>query len=168
MGNLKLLIVTFNCARVLVKPNIFAHHLISAIDTSSKPEILIISLQEIAPIAYAFLGGSYLAPYFEAVCQAVDLAAQSFGTVRYGNMFRKNVGMTSLIGFIVEDHMNCIRWLETGEVGVGVQEMGNKGAVGVRIGYAVENETTEMAFVGIHGSRGSCSGTKKSRLEAYS
>ncbi|KAL8716383.1 MAG: hypothetical protein Q9220_000290 [cf. Caloplaca sp. 1 TL-2023] len=36
-------------------------------------------------------------------------------------------------------------------IGVGVQEMGNKGAVGMRIGYAVsEDETVELTFVAAH------------------
>ncbi len=37
-----------------------------------------------------------------------------------------------------------IRWLETGGVGVGLQEMGNKGAVGVRMGYSTTKDAEEQ------------------------
>ncbi|KMU72487.1 hypothetical protein CISG_09440 [Coccidioides immitis RMSCC 3703] len=69
-------ILTFNCARNVVEPEQFASHLFDGLNTSQPespqadanlPDILILALQEIAPIAYAFLGGSYLDQYYASV-----------------------------------------------------------------------------------------------------
>lgn len=142
--------VTFNCGREQVKPEVFARHLFGALSKPRAPEILILSLQEVAPIAYAFLGGSFLASYFDRFRHAVRLAAASLGEGRYVNFVTRNVGMTVIMAFVLEGQMEHIRFLEAGGVGVGVREMGNKGAVGVRFDYSVGDKAMELSAVAAH------------------
>ncbi|KAL9133054.1 MAG: hypothetical protein Q9175_005774, partial [Cornicularia normoerica] len=60
MSTLKIYAVTFNCGRELIDPSVFSNHLFSALANPTAPDILVLCLQEIAPIAYSFLGGSFL------------------------------------------------------------------------------------------------------------
>ena len=150
MANISPLIVTFNCGRELVKPEVLSRHLVNVLQANSSPELIILSLQEVSPIAYAFLGGSFLVPYLDRLRHAVYMAAKEWGDARYISLIARNVGMTVIMAFVQEDLTSNIRWMETGGVGVGVHEMGNKGAAGLRIGYAVGDETMEMTFVSAH------------------
>src|ERR1700742_5223894 len=83
MSKLSLYIVTFNCACNPIQPSLFASHLFGALppDTSnnssdnSLPDILVLSLQEVAPLPCAFLGGRFLAPYLNNFRLAVQLAS---------------------------------------------------------------------------------------------
>lgn len=151
MSALNIYIVTFNCAREKVDPKVFARHLLDALPKPQAPDVLILSLQEVAPIAYAFLGGSYLTPYFDRFRHAVEAAATAMPNgSQYTNIITRNVGMTAIMAFIPNDQANRIKWLETGGVGIGVQQMGNKGAVGLRMGYSYEDEVIELAAVAAH------------------
>ena len=150
MATIRPLLITFNCGRELVKPEVFAQHLISKLSEDPSPEVIIVSLQEIAPIAHAFLSGSYLLPYFDRIRCTVDLTAKVWGDRRYTNLLTRNVGMTALIAFMREDICSKIQWIAAGGVGVGVHEMGNKGAVGLRLGYAVGEEVMVMTFLAAH------------------
>ena len=150
MGSLSPLIVTYNCGREPVKPELFAHYLANTLQGCPNPEVLIFSLQEVAPIAYAFLGGSFLVPYLDRIRYSVDVLAKASDNASYFNLITRNVGMTVLMAFIRQDLLVNVRWMETGGVGVGVHEMGNKGAVGLRLGYAIEDQTMEMTFVAAH------------------
>jgi len=150
MMNISPLLVTFNCGRELVKPQVFSRHLVNALQGNPSPELIILSLQEVAPIAYAFLGDSFLVPYLDRLRHAVDHFAKELGDTRYISLITRNVGMTVIMAFVREDLSGHVRWMETGGVGVGLQEMGNKGAVGLRIGYAVGDETMEMTFLAGH------------------
>ena len=143
------LIVTYNCGRELLKPELFAQNLSDKLQGCPNPDVLVFSLQEIAPIAYAFLGGSFLVPYLDRVRYAVDSLAKTRGET-YVSLITRNVGMTVLMAFIRQELLGNVRWMETGGIGVGVHEMGNKGAVGLRLGYAVGEETMEMTFVAAH------------------
>ena len=58
--------------------------------------------------------------------------------------------MTAIMVFILRDQTAQIRWLETAGVGVGMQEMGNKGAVGIRMGYSIGDSTIDLTFVSAH------------------
>lgn len=58
--------------------------------------------------------------------------------------------MTAIMVFVLRDQTSQVRWLETAGVGVGVHEMGNKGAVGVRMGWSIGAETLELCFVSAH------------------
>ncbi|KAI4114553.1 MAG: hypothetical protein LQ345_004689 [Seirophora villosa] len=149
-SSLDVLIVTFNCGRNPVRPELLARHLADAFPDSQSPDIIMLSLQEIAPIAYSFLGGSYLLPYLGGFRHAIHLAGKSFGGARYTTIATRNVGMTACMVFVHEEQKDKIQRVETGAVGVGVQEMGNKGAVGVRLGYSVPEGITELTFVAAH------------------
>ncbi|KAL2013706.1 hypothetical protein VTN00DRAFT_1231 [Thermoascus crustaceus] len=170
---LNLYILTFNCARYQIQTDRFASHLFDALpnnpardhDDASRggrrhpyevPEILVLSLQEIAPIAYAFLGGSFLNQYYDAFDQAVHLAVSkqwADNNVSYVNMLRKNSGLTAIMVFVRSDVAGRISCIQTAEVGLGVQQMGNKGAVGARLRYMVEdqsNDAVDLTFVSAH------------------
>ena len=58
--------------------------------------------------------------------------------------------MTAIMVFVLRDQTSQVRWLETAGVGVGVQEMGNKGAVGVRMGWSIGDSTLDLTFVSAH------------------
>lgn len=155
--DLNVYILTFNCARNLIPTDRFAAHLFDVLPPSNTaPEILVLSLQEIAPICYAFLGGSFLAPYLSAFQQAVEIATRNqwpATTSRdgYVNVVTHHCGLTALMIFVRSDVAKNIAWTDTAEVGVGLQEMGNKGAVGARLGYLHDNqETVELTFVAAH------------------
>ncbi|MCJ1338456.1 hypothetical protein MMC09_003744 [Bachmanniomyces sp. S44760] len=150
MESLNACIVTFNCGREAINPGIFAKHIVKELPSSQSPDIIILSLQEVAPIAYAFIGGSFISSYLNAVHHAVDRAATLLGNGRYINVITRNVGMTAMMAFVREDLVENIRWLKAAGVGVGVHEMGNKGAVGFRIGYAYHDETMIMTFIAAH------------------
>ena len=134
-----------------MKPQVFAHHLLGALPKSQTPDVLILSLQEIAPIAYSFLGGSYLTPYFESFHHAIEMAASAMPNgSRYINIITRNVGMTAIMAFVPNNQASHIRWLESAGVGVGVHEMGNKGAVAIRMGYSRGEEIIELAAAAGH------------------
>ncbi|PGH07527.1 hypothetical protein AJ79_06262 [Helicocarpus griseus UAMH5409] len=152
MAWLGVYVLTFNCARNVIQHDSFASHLFDVLPKSGPqstdlPEIIVLSLQEIAPIAYAFLGGSFLDPYFNAFRDAVNIAARN---QRYQNIITKNVGMTAIMVFVRGDIAEKIAWVETAEVGVGMQEAGNKGAAGARIGYQIDEDTIDLTFVAAH------------------
>ncbi len=149
MSSVNAYIITFNCARERVKSEVFARHLVDALPNSKAPDILILSLQEIAPVAYSFLG--YLTPYFDGFRTSVDIAALSMvNGSRYTNVITRNIGMTAIMAFVPNDQAGHIKWLETAGVGVGAHEMGNKGAVGLRMGYLRGEEIIELAAVAAH------------------
>ncbi|KAI4124118.1 MAG: hypothetical protein LQ341_007104, partial [Variospora aurantia] len=156
-SSLDVLILTFNCGRNLLRPELLARHLSGAFpDPSPSPDIIVLSLQELAPLAYSFLGGSHLLSHFDRFRHAISLAGhnKAFGgeeAPRYTNVVTRNVGMTACMVFVQEEQKGKIQWVETGGVGVGLQEMGNKGAVGVRLGYTVpEGRIMELTFVAAH------------------
>ena len=150
MSVLNTFIVTFNCAREKVKPEVFARHLLHALPNSAAADVFILSLQEIAPIAYSFLGGSYLTPYLDAFRHAVDIAALPMLNGRCTNIFTRNIGMTVIMAFVPNDRVSHIKWMETAGVGVGLHQMGNKGAVGLRLGYSHGEEVVEVTAVAAH------------------
>jgi Endonuclease/Exonuclease/phosphatase family len=143
MASLDAYVVTFNCGRELINPSIFGPQILNA--TSSPPDFLVLCLQEVAPIGYAFLAGSYLTPYYNAFRAAVKLIGGD-----YVNVIARNVGLTAIMIFAKEDVASEIRWLHTAGVGVGVGEMGNKGAVGVRLAYGSGEDTMHLTFVSAH------------------
>ncbi|KAI4240164.1 MAG: hypothetical protein L6R40_005297 [Gallowayella cf. fulva] len=152
METLNVLVITFNCGRQYLEPESLARRLSSALPDSQRPDLVLLSLQEIAPIAYCFLGGSYLIPYFQRFHHAVRLAEKALGGGgKLVNIVTRNVGMTACMAFVLEEHKEKLQGIATGAIGVGVQEMGNKGAVGLKLGFAVsEGEVLELTFVAAH------------------
>ncbi|KAE9966741.1 hypothetical protein BLS_006818 [Venturia inaequalis] len=152
MPSLDLYLLTFNCGRALLDSHLFASHLLQAWPKDSAanlPDIIAISLQEVAPIAYSFLGGSFLLPYLQRFEEAVAAAAAShhkeLGDV-YETLIVRNVGLTVLMVFVKKEVKERVKWIQAGGCGVGVWEMGNKGGVGVRIGI----DDKELTFVAMH------------------
>lgn len=157
MEDLNIYILTSNCARTLIDVDLFADHFFDALSAEARslgaPELIVLSLQEIAPIAYSFLGGSYLTPYFDAFVKTVKKATAKLWNESYINLVRDHTGMTGLMVFARADILGKIPWVDTAHVGFGLQDMGNKGAVGARLGYVAEghqSKSVDMTFVAAH------------------
>ena len=156
--DLNLYVLTANCARTLIDVDLFAEHFFDVLPASGAqsfpaPELIVLSLQEIAPIAYSFLGGSYLAPYFDAFVKAVKKATTKQWDESYVNLVKDHTGMTGLMVFARADISYKVPWIDMAHVGFGVQEMGNKGAVGARMSYIVDDDsskTVDLTFVAAH------------------
>jgi hypothetical protein len=151
---LELYLLTFNCARNLVNPDTLAPALFDALPPAHVPDILAISLQEISPIAYSFLGGSYLTPYFDRVAATVGLAAKlrSHGREQLQHVATRSLGMTGLMLFAKPQFADRIQWIQSAGVGVGLWNMGNKGAVAMRIGLRSPDTgaVLKMTFAAAH------------------
>lgn len=152
MSSINVYALTFNCARERVNSDILATNLYDALSKAGTPppDVLVLCLQEIAPIAYAFLGGSYLVPYLSPFRHAVTTAAASLDGASYLNIIARNIGMTAIMVFVLRGQTAQVQWLETAGVGVGVHEMGNKGAVAIRMGYSIGDSTLELTLVSAH------------------
>jgi hypothetical protein len=153
MAALSLYIVTFNCGLTLIDTDAFASQLFNGLTSSKLPDILVLSLQEIAPIPLSLIGGSFLVPYFERFYHAVQKGSRKAANATdnapiYTPIAARNLGMTGIVVFA--KNPSCIEDIETGGVGVGLWEMGNKGAVGVRFTYHQGPASTELTFVAAH------------------
>ena len=151
----ELYLVSFNCARSYVNPDTFAPSFFDALPKgASVPDVVAISLQEVAPIAYSFLGGSYLKSYFDRVSTAVHLAADlhSHGSEQLEHVATRSLGMTALMIFAKPHIMERIQWVQSAGAGVGFWNMGNKGAVAMRLGmsHPVHNDTLSLIFTAAH------------------
>ncbi|KAI9845754.1 MAG: hypothetical protein M1837_004587 [Sclerophora amabilis] len=158
MDPLNISITTFNCARTPVSPVSFSTRLLSTFPRSEGPsnahrvfpDLLILSLQEVAPLSYSFLGSIFLASYFSRFHEAISLLsrhqAHEGESQGYTHVITRNVGLTATMVFVQKGSTAQVLSLETAGVGTGVWEMGNKGAVGAKIGWAVPTtpiETTD-------------------------
>lgn len=146
MASISLYILTFNCGRTFVDVDALSSQLFNALEpTNTLPDLLFISLQEIAPIHASFIGGSFLVPYFARVEDAVNKAVSAVpDSEPYNLISAKNVGMTALLAFSRDG--SAVENVQTAGVGVGVMEMGNKGAVGLHLAY----KSVEFTFVAAH------------------
>uniref|UniRef100_A0A8H7NJQ4 Inositol polyphosphate-related phosphatase domain-containing protein n=1 Tax=Bionectria ochroleuca TaxID=29856 RepID=A0A8H7NJQ4_BIOOC len=165
-STLDLLVITFNCAKALINPPIFAGHLQASFsqNASSLPDLVVFSLQEVAPMSYSFIGGYFLSPYFQRFEDALNLAALQFEDDRqevvsitrteqpkkpYTLVRARNVGYTAILFFARDpDRLHNI---QEAEVGFGAAEMGNKGAVGIRALFeGTGGKETEVTFIATH------------------
>ncbi|KAF2014668.1 inositol 5-phosphatase-like protein [Aaosphaeria arxii CBS 175.79] len=152
----ELYLVTFNCARNLVDPESLGPSLFNALPptAASLPDVLAISLQEVSPIAYSFLGGSFLSPYFDHVTQAVNLASEirSHGHERLEHVATRSLGMTALMIYAKPHMAQRIQWLQSAGAGVGFWNMGNKGAVALRLGLSCpgSDDLLKLTFTAAH------------------
>ncbi|RDW62202.1 hypothetical protein BP6252_11635 [Coleophoma cylindrospora] len=144
---LSVYIFTFNCGLLAIDSDAVASQLFNALTTPQLPDLLVLSLQEIAPLPHALVGGSFLVPYFAKFHDAVEKASKKLGG-EYTAVMARNVGMTALVVFAKDPA--AVRDLETAGVGVGLWDMGNKGAVGVRFTYHRSDGETELTFVAAH------------------
>ncbi|KAB5528897.1 DNase I-like protein [Coniochaeta sp. 2T2.1] len=168
-STLDLLFITFNCAKNLVNPGVFASHLHGALTQNANtglPDLVVFSLQEVAPLSYSFMGPYFLSKYYTPYEEALNAAAArvltttttpptpdrpSTATAPYTLVKSNNIGMTSLLLFAL--HPGSISNLQDAVVGFGVQEMGNKGAVGCRFTYtssSLDGKSTVLTFVATH------------------
>ncbi|KAH6855008.1 DNase I-like protein [Chaetomium sp. MPI-CAGE-AT-0009] len=176
-STLNLFILTFNCAKSFINPPVFAAHLHGALaeqNTAELPDLVVFSLQEVAPLSYAFIGSYFLNPYYARFGEALNLASAKVlatadgddghpsistaaprgRTPPYTLVRAKNVGMTAILMYARDP--TSIRKIEEAECGFGAADMGNKGAVGLRVtwsGQADEtgsDKTTELTFVATH------------------
>ncbi|KAF2439039.1 DNase I-like protein [Karstenula rhodostoma CBS 690.94] len=148
-------LLTFNCARHRVNPETLAPALFDALPKAAAvPDVLAISLQEVAPIAYSFLGGSYLKPYFDRITTTVHLAAHlhSHGSERLEHVATRSLGLTALMIFAKPGFLERIQYIQAAGAGVGLWNMGNKGAVAMRIGVSRQgsDEMLNVTFVAAH------------------
>ena len=153
MAALSLYIVTFNCGLLPIDTEAFASQLFNGLNSSKLPDLLVLSLQEIAPLPLALIGGSFLVPYFERFYHAVQKGSRKTANATdnapiYTPIVARNLAMTGIMIFVKDP--SCIKDIETGGVGVGLWEMGNKGAVGVRFTYHQGPASTELTFVAAH------------------
>ena len=153
MAELNSLFLTFNCGRELVNTEYFAASLNQGLSKAQlPPDVIVLSLQEIAPLSYSFLGGSFLSPYLERFSQAIQKFSQLCNDEdQYETVLTSNVGMTALVLFAKPQIARKIARVETAGTGVGTWEMGNKGAVGVRLGYRTDDGSEiDLTFVAAH------------------
>ena len=147
MQKLNAHVVTFNCARNLLDIDTFASHLFIRQPKSLRsPDLIVLSLQEVAPIAHAFLGGNLLNPYLQRFVQAVNKSSD----VGYEPIAIRNVGMTALIVLAESSVSSSIRLVSAAGVGVGHWRMGNKGAVGVRLSIDCGDSFRFVTLVAAH------------------
>ena len=105
-------------------------------------------------MSHGLVGPALIGPYINRVTDAVDIAARKLtgdhaprGEKRkplYTNVATKSCGMVVLMAFVLD--AGAVAGLEIGEVGLGLNGMANKAAVGVRFSY----KGTEMTFVSAH------------------
>ncbi|KAK5633918.1 hypothetical protein RRF57_009632 [Xylaria bambusicola] len=76
-ASLDLFILTFNAGKEQINPSVFAVHLRDAFAKGADdlPEIIVICLQEMAPLERSFIGSYMINPYFQSWVTAVNLAA---------------------------------------------------------------------------------------------
>lgn len=151
----ELYLLTFNCARTLVEPQSLAASFFDALPKSAPlPDLVAISLQEVAPIAYSFLGGSYLKPYYDRITTTVHLAADlhSRGGEQYEHVATRSLGMTALMIFAKPKFARRIKWIQSAGAGVGFSNMGNKGAVAMRLGVNCtgSDRTLDLTLTAAH------------------
>ena len=149
MTDLTCYITTFNCGRNLISIDHFAASLFDGLKTNLPPDLVVLCLEEIAPIAYSFLG--LTAPFLARFSTAINLAAAgSFEGAKYERVAGEEVGLTAILVYAREGVKEQIRWITSAAVGVGVWEMGNKGAAGIRMGIGEGEEETVVTFVSAH------------------
>jgi len=152
---IELYLLTFNCARNLVDPQSLAPAFFNALPKGAPvPDLVAISLQELSPIAYSFLGGSHLKPYFDRITTTVQLAAdlRSNGTEELEHIATRSLGMTGLMIFAKPKFVQRIQWIQSAGAGVGFANMGNKGAIAMRVGISCPNaaKTLNLTFAAAH------------------
>lgn len=149
-SNLTLHLTTFNAGRELVHVDYFAACLASSLP-ALPPDLVVLCLQELAPIGQSFLGGRLLAPFWTRVVEAVQKGVRGKyeeAESEYEIVIMRNVGLTGLVLFVKAGLKSQIEWMEEAGTGCGHWDMGNKGAVGVRVKF--EGVEMPCTFVAAH------------------
>ncbi|KAK1833109.1 Endonuclease/exonuclease/phosphatase [Podospora conica] len=175
---LDLFLLTFNCAKNLINVGVFASHLYGALSQNATgtagaalPDLVALSLQEVAPLSYSFIGSYFLNPYYARYEEALNLASARLLETKalessdasdalprptprpYTLVRAKNVGMTAILLFARDP--THIHKIEEAECGFGAADMGNKGAVGLRVTWSdapngATTPATEVTLVATH------------------
>ncbi|KAI0458025.1 DNase I-like protein [Xylaria acuta] len=173
--SLDVFILTFNAAKEQIDPCVFASHLRNAFaqGATGLPELIVICLQEMAPLAQSFIGSYMIEPFFQSYASAVDIAASSHVAQKpvqsreanqdayqdepqdspYALVTTRHVGMTGIMLFALNP--SALQDLRSTEVSFGAGDMANKGAVGLRMLFSKQDAAgrkrqTELTFVGTH------------------
>ncbi|KAL7275767.1 hypothetical protein RUND412_001274 [Rhizina undulata] len=142
---------TFNCARLPQDPALLSSHIFSGLAPDSEPPALVVlALQELAPISTSFIGGTLLDPYYEPFVSAVYSATRKNFGEQYTLVGKNTIGFTGILAFAKDPEK--VKNVEYAGTGVGLCEMGNKGGLGLKIEYepAPGEEIVEMIFVAAH------------------
>ncbi|KJR82753.1 PI phosphatase group protein [Sporothrix schenckii 1099-18] len=183
---LDLLLLTFNCAKAPINVADFAGHLQHALsdhsaasNTSLLPDLIVFSLQEVAPLGHAFAGSYFLNPFLLRFGDALTQAATQIEGYEFSNdgeeedhnagetrtskgpkkpyhfIHQAHVGMTAILMYARDP--SAISNIQVAHCGFGVADLGNKGAVGLRIAYekkgsddSVGSSPSELTFVATH------------------
>ncbi|KAI1320428.1 DNase I-like protein [Xylariaceae sp. FL0255] len=157
---LDLFIVTFNAGKKQVNTSIFGQHVHGAFARNGPglPDLVVICLQEMAPLAKAFIGSYMIGPFFQCYEVSVNTAAAAFVAGQdpasrpkppfYTVIATRNVGMTGIV--LLARDPSVVHGLQSSEVGFGAGDMANKGAVGLRMLFARDSQSTELTFVSTH------------------
>ncbi|KAA8900560.1 Endonuclease/exonuclease/phosphatase [Sphaerosporella brunnea] len=130
-----LYLLTLNCARLPQPPEQLSQALSPTLP-ATPPNLLVLSLQELAPIAESFLGGTHITPYIASITDAVHAATAAAYDIRYELLGFHNIGLTAVMVFVHPLSAEDVCGLQWAGVGLGVAAMGNKGAVAVRLRLA--------------------------------
>ncbi|KAI8951611.1 DNase I-like protein [Xylaria longipes] len=172
---LDVFILTFNAGKEQINPYVFATHLRNAFaqNSTSLPELVVICLQEMAPLAQSFIGSYMIDPFFQSYASAVHIAAAGHVAPKpaqsqeanqegyqdepedspYTLVTTRHVGMTGIMLFSLDPC--ALQNLKSTEVSFGAGDMANKGAVGLRMLFSKQDAAgrkrqTELTFVGTH------------------
>lgn len=150
METVNICLVTFNCARAPIQVDQFATDCVPRTsEVIGSADVIVLSLQEIAPLANAFLGGRFLLPYvqrFVDAFQTKDRRAENYEPIA-----SHNVGMTAIVILVKSALRNVFRVSAIAGVGVGCLQLGNKGAVALRLSVQVKgDDVANMTFVAAH------------------
>ncbi|KAI1291285.1 Endonuclease/exonuclease/phosphatase [Xylaria venustula] len=158
-------ILTFNAAKQLIEPSVFALHLRDAFGQNAfdLPELVVVCLQEMAPLEHSFIGSYMINPYFQRWVSAVNLAANppitgprrdngvndvddidDEGDDPDGYADGRGTGQSpytlvairnvGMTGILLfARDPAALQNLKSTEVGFGAGDMANKGAVGLRM-----------------------------------
>ncbi|KAI1114656.1 DNase I-like protein [Nemania sp. NC0429] len=159
---LDVFILTFNAGKQQIDPFVFGSHLRNAFaqNATSLPELVVLCLQEMAPLANGFIGSYMINSYFQSYATAVNVAARGDGatsgeaqdgsqvggqaehqdgqqsqdeaiTSPYTLVTTRNVGMTGIM--LLARDPSALHKLKSTEVSFGAGSMANKGALGLRM-----------------------------------
>ncbi|KAJ2977801.1 hypothetical protein NUW58_g7697 [Xylaria curta] len=165
--SLDVFILTFNAGKQHIDPSVFGLHLRDAFGKDGLPDLVVICLQEMSPLAHSFIGSYMINPYFQKYTSAVNIAASSSISsltqggeehIEYSDGYQgqgerplqdepegspytlvttRHVGMTGIMLFALDS--TALHDLRSTEVSFGAGEMANKGAVGLRMFYTKED-----------------------------
>lgn len=150
---LNLYLFTYNCALLPIVPAALSTVFFRGLaDGSPSPDLVVVSLQELAEPSIALLGSRYLEPSFQRAISAVQDAAKRDLNESYSLVGQHSIGMTGMV-VLAKDPERVVN-VRYAEKGTSKWEMGIKGGVALKLGLALNNnsnsETVDFIFVGAH------------------